>query len=306
MKQRLRRNSDKQRLRVVIVLVIGIIALGFIMPRLFSLAGMAVLYPVQVTQQWFQSTSLIVPALWRDKLNLQKEVEGLRSELLRETDSTVSLQRLREENEQLRRLLSATTSQRIAATVIARPDQLPYDVLQIDQGTAAGITVGAPVYLNDEEVIGLVSEVYPNTALVTLVTTPGFSTTAYVGQSDVFALVEGLGGGVARVSVPQGIPLRVGSLVYLPSIQPGVFGRIVSIENEPTQPQQYGYVVHAVPLQHMRFVSVGQVTDIITDETRLADYISELQTALDLPAVELATTSATTSAVATSSVETPS
>ena len=49
-----------------------------------------------------------------------------------------------------------------------------------------------------------------------------------------------------------------GNLVLLPSTESGVYGEIVSIENLPTQPEQFGYVAPPIPLQSLLYVSVAK------------------------------------------------
>lgn len=264
---------------------------------------MVVLYPVQETKEWFSNTTMAVPALWRDKLELQEEIKRLEVALSQQANPSLSEKRLLDENNELRSLLSATTSRRIAAAVIARPDQLPYDVVQIDQGSDVGVAVGAPVYANQEEVIGVVSQTYANSALITLFSTPGFIGTGYVEGSNILAKVEGIGGGALRVSMPQGIPLQVGSLVHVPSIQPGVIGEIVSVENEPTQPQQFGYIVHTDALQQLRYVSVGEVVDIHADEVSVQQYIADINAVVEIPDVEVGTSTATSTASSTDQID---
>jgi len=304
MQRHWQRNSDKKKLVRTVWLVGTVLLVGLLLPRAISLVGMVVLYPVQNTQQWFAQTTSLLPALWRDKTELQQQAIDLEAQLAQISLGSLSEQRLREENVRLRSLLGATTSQRIAATVIGRPDELPFDVLQIDQGSAVVIEVGAPVYANNEDVLGVVSAVYPRSALVTLFTTAGLTTTAYLGEADRLVRVEGLGGGSARVLVPQGIPLRVNSLVYIPSIQPGVLGRIVAVENEPTQPQQFGYIVSTVPMGQLRYVSVGQVADVRVAEVDVQAYVLSIQEQLQLPDILLATSTATTTDdISTSTVD---
>jgi len=167
--------------------------------------------------------------------------------------------------------------------------------------------VGAPVYRNADEVIGMVSTVYPRSALVTLFSTPGFTAAAYIDETNLLVTVEGLGGGVTRVQVPQGVPLQVGALVYLPTIQPGVIGRISAIENEPTQPQQFGYLVSDTAFRQLRYVSVGEPTDVRSDVSAIEKYVATIREAVAVPAaLEVATTTATssTSTVPTTSPET--
>jgi len=295
MKRRSRRNSDKQKLSRLVLFVVAVLVVGFVVPRVVSFMGVVALYPFQMVQGWWQETSLAVPALWRDKVAMQEQIVNLQAELAAQTEPSLSLQILREDNQELRALLGATTTQRTAAVVTGRPGQLPYDVLQIDQGSAAGIATGDPVYNNAVQVIGLVSRVYPGSSLVTLLTSPEFTATAYMGETNLLVPLEGLGGGSARVAVPQGVPLQVGALVHLPSIQPGVFGRVSYVENEPTQPQQFGYITPEVALQHLRHVSVGKSVAVQTGETDVREYIQQIQTELLLPDLLVPTSTATSS-----------
>jgi hypothetical protein len=154
-------------------------------------------------------------------------------------------------------LLGAETSKRTAAVVIARPNELPYDLLQIDQGSRAGIQEDSLVYIGDDQLLGMVVSVQAQHSFVQPFTSPGIEMTGFISGPDVVAAIEGIGGGVARVRVPQGVPLNIGDLVYVPSIQPGLFGRIDYIENRPSQPEQFGYITLRVPLQGLYAVAVA-------------------------------------------------
>jgi len=124
---------------------------------------------------------------------------------------------------------------------------------------------------------------------------------------DVVATMQGMGGGVARVRLPQGISIQVGNLVLVPSVEPGVFGRITYIENEPTQPEQYGYVTPNIALNSMYQVSVGKVSQISQSVEAIDKRVrEEIESSLVVEGVslEVATTSTTTQSVATTTQET--
>jgi hypothetical protein len=89
------------------------------------------------------------------------------------------------------------------------------------------------------------------------VTTPGFISSAYVIGPDIYTFAEGVGGGVLRVRIPQGILLQTGDLVVLPALDSGVYGDVSLVEAVPTQPEQFGYVSADIPLQSLYYVSVG-------------------------------------------------
>jgi len=188
--------------------------------------------------------------------------------------------------------------------VTAKPTELPYDLLQVDRGSLAGIEVGSPVYIGSDSVIGLVSAVYPTHSFVTLFTTPGFLATVYLTGANVTATLEGMGGGVARVKVPQGILLRIGDLVHVPSVQPGVYGQITWVESEPTQPEQYGYITPAIPLMSLYQVAIGKPSHVTVDATSVIQYIETLrQEALVVPDLVLPETATSTDGAATSTPE---
>lgn len=263
MRVRSRHTSKKQtkRLRVVLVATVFLL-LAMLLPKLFSAVSTAVMAPVHAVNTWLEESSSLAPVFIRSRLSLEEQIEELENELAVSNKTSLTLQRLTDENNRLRQLLGINEESRVAASVIARPDELPYDLLQIDRGSDHGIEIGSPVFIGRDIVIGLIVHTAPTYSFVELVTTPGFEATAFISGPNVAAIIEGMGGGVARVRVPQGVLLKAGNLVYLPSVEPGAFGRISHVENRPTQPEQYGYISPDVPISGLFRVSVGKQSQI--------------------------------------------
>jgi cell shape-determining protein MreC len=239
---------------VVFTLVIG---LGVLLPTIFQTASNILLAPVVGFNQWLENSETVLPSLLRDRDRLSERIQTLENQLIVSQVSPLTFSRLQDENQRLRALLHAEGEERIAAAVIARPNDLPYDLLLIDQGSARGVQELAPVYVGTDQVIGVVTNVSTDHSFVRLFTAPDMQLTGFIAGPDVVATLEGVGGGVARMRVPQGIPLTVGDLVYVPGIQPGLFGAIDYIENRPTQPEQFAYVALSIPLNSLHFVAVG-------------------------------------------------
>lgn len=262
MKVRSRHSSRRQR--VVRVVVVSLVALfvALQIPRVVSVISHFIMSPVHGLHVWLNESSSLVPSFYRDRKSLTEEIEDLKYQLVVASQNTLTQKRLLEENGRLRALLGAAEEDRVAAAVIARPNELPYDLLQIDRGRNHGIEVGAPVFIGEDIVIGLVVHTASSYSFVELITTPGFRASAFVSGPDVVVPIEGVGGGVARVRVPQGVPLVAGNLVYLPSVDPGIYGRITHVVNEPTQPEQYGYISPDVALSGMYQVAVGKQSQI--------------------------------------------
>lgn len=268
MRGRSRHSSKRQKTVRTVVVATVVLVFALQIPRVVSIIASAVLAPVHATHVWLEESSSLVPAFYRDRRDLMSNIKDLEYQLAVASQNTLTQKRLAEENSRLRALLGAAEEDRVAAAVIARPNELPYDLLQIDRGRAHGVEVGSPVFIGTDVVIGLVVHAADMYSFVELVTTPGFKASAFVSGPDIVVPMEGVGGGVARVRVPQGVPLVAGNMVYLPSVEPGVYGRISYVENEPTQPEQYGYISPDLALSGIYQVAVGKQSQIArsTDE----------------------------------------
>jgi cell shape-determining protein MreC len=242
-------------LRVSLIALV-FVGIGLLIPKVMNVVGSIVMMPLHSLNDWLETSSQTFPTFVRSREALEEEIKNLEQELVISQSSRLTLSRLSEENTSFRSLLGVQDRKRIAAAVVARPSDLPYDVLQIDQGWNAGIKEGSAVYIGSDQFIGIVTQVAENHAFVEMLTSPGFEATTFISGPDVVATIEGYGGGIARVRVPQGIALTVGDLVHVLSVHPGVFGRISYIETTPSQPEQYGYISPELPLRSIHYVAV--------------------------------------------------
>ena len=94
-------------------------------------------------------------------------------------------------------------------------------------------------------------------SLVVLATTPGVESTVYILGPNIYTTAVGEGGGVIRVSVPQGIQLEVGQSVIMPGLSGGVFGTVSVVDKNPVHSVQYGYVSTGRPIFSTRLVGVN-------------------------------------------------
>jgi len=291
------RNSKRKRMIRIALVAVLIVMSGWFLPSAFAIVSAVFMSPFHMTNQWLSESSSLVPTFIRDRQSLQEEIQQLENQLQISSRTSVTQQRLLLENNRLRGLLGASEENRVVAGVIARPDTLPYDFLQIDRGTNDGIEVGAPVFVGTDIVVGLVAHTAQRYSFVELFTTPGFEATIFLSGPDVVAKMYGMGGGVARVSLPQGIPIQIGNLVHVPSVEPGVFGKIAYIENEPTQPEQYGYVTPNTTLNSLYQVSVGRVSQISQSVEEIDQRVRrEIETRLVVKGVSLEVATSTSQA----------
>ncbi len=233
--------------------------LFFLVPRLLAGLVSLILTPVHELQTWIAKSSDSFPQFFRERATLIAQLDALTSTQSARSGDTLTAQLLSKENIELRALLGDAGEKRIAAGVIGRPHTVPYDVLVLDKGSSDGIVEGAPVFIGDDAVIGIVSKVFSKSSVIELVTTPGFTVSVYILGPNIYTNAVGIGGGQLKVGVPQGIKLSEGNLVILPGIDSGIYGAISTVQSIATEPEQYGYVSPEVPLAGLRLVSVGTI-----------------------------------------------
>lgn len=243
----------------------------FLVPKVVNIAVSIVVAPVNMTKHWLAESGESLPQYFRNRTELVAEIEALQSSLSATSGDHLTVRILADENKELRSLLGDEGEERVLAGIIGRPGVLPYDSLMLDRGAEDGIVVGAPVYIGENTVIGIVKNATAHTALVELATTAGFEATVYIIGPDIYTNAVGMGGGQLRVGVPQGITLSEGDLVVLPAVTSGIYGVVSIVQSEPSRPEQYGYVSPQIPMASIRLVSVGTtpLQDISFEEAQI-------------------------------------
>lgn len=272
-------------------------------PRAISFVAYLILTPVDSLTTWVRDSDQALPTYFRDRDALNHEINVLRQQVAEKSTDGLTLQKLLQENSLLNGLLGGAQGERVGATVIARPPELPYDLMQIDQGSERGIQEGAPVFLGHDQLVGVVAYTTKTTAFVELLTSPGFTSTVYIYGPDIFTEAEGYGGGIMRVNVPQGIDLSPGNVVIVPALDSGIYGTISHVQTSPTQPEQYGYVVPTIPLQSIYKVAVGgrpveavdfEVVKEVVEQNRVGSLEFDIPADLLITPTSTATTSLST------------
>lgn len=300
-------SRDKKIKRIVFLSAFAL-ALILIVPKAVSFTASMVIVPVHALQTWMYESTDSFPYFFRDRSALIDELNAFKYTQSAQSGDALTLQLVTAENQTLRGLLGAEGERRIGAGVIGRPNKLPYDVLVLDKGSVDGIFEGAPVFIGGDAVIGVVGKVFKQSSVVTLITTPGFSTSVYIIGPDIYTTAEGIGGGQLRVGVPQGIKLEEGNLVILPGIDAGIYGKVSMVQSIPSEPEQYGFVSPEIPLSGLRIVSVGSVPlEPVTFEEAQQIVFDTKKVLFDVPVPQgiLITTQSSTSVSSTATSTSP-
>jgi len=130
------------------------------------------------------------------QVTLTRENEALKTKQLRAANDLLTLEAVRAENAQLRRLLDAQQrvprQSKLAEILYAARDPFSRKVI-IDKGSQQGIQAGQAV-IDNVGIIGQVTRVYPLLAEVTLVTDKDQRTPVQVVRNGLRAIVFGGGG----------------------------------------------------------------------------------------------------------------
>ena len=215
--------------------------------------------PFYFVRHYIETSSATVPTFFRARMELISEIQKLEAEILAQRGKDAAFAFTKEENEELRNLFQASSTPQILAGVISRPPYTPYDTLIVDKGGDDGVVQYAPVYFGNKMAVGYVRSVFSQSSLVTLFSSPDAESTVYVFGPNIFTPAYGEGGGVVRLSIPQGMPVEKGNVVVLPSLEGGIMGLVDHVRSVPTEPEQHAYVLFDIPLQSIRVVSIGTV-----------------------------------------------
>ena len=262
--------------------------------------------PAHMMRTWFYSSESSVAILWREKRELQDEIEDWERQWAEHSGSQASIQRLSNENSELRALLGEGQKERIIAGVIGRPNNLPYDVYMINKGNQQGIQLHAPVFFGFDTMVGFISYVQESYSLVTLISTPRQKTTMFIIESNVFVHAEGYGSGWVRLRVPQGIVVNEGDTVLVASAPQSVIGQIERIETTSTQPEQFAFVSLPQSIFSTRFLAVGAEAMRQPDFNEVlkeVEITSDKVLSIDIPVEFDFSTTTSTSTATTSELE---
>ena len=248
-------NSNRRPIRTFLLLAGVSLLLLFFAGRLFAESTAFFVEPLRGLTAAVDDGVGSMTLFLKDKEELVRENSELETRLAELLTLQDRMSFLEAENAALQGVESDTQSE-IRAGVIVRPPETPYDTLLVDKGSRDGVREGAVVKTTGAVVIGSVAKVFQDSALITLVSTPGVRSSAYIYGPDIFTYTEGQGGGVLRVTVPQGIQLEVGNVAVLPGVPGRLYGSVRHVEAPDSSPGQYGFITSEVPLQSLNIVSI--------------------------------------------------
>jgi rod shape-determining protein MreC len=210
-----------------------------------------------------------------DTLAAKGQVKELRAERDRLRTEALRREALERDNKRLSDMLELNGALGLEAMaprtgrVIFQSPTVWYATIRVDKGSDDGVRVGHPV-INEEALIGRVTQVFGGSAQVTLITDTTMKVPARAGPRGIFGVVEPASAGnpndlIMRFA-PPGARLSPGDRVLTRGTEPedrrrslyppGLpIGRITHIVNEGTDTQE----IHLRPFANMRSLDFVQI-----------------------------------------------
>ena len=122
----------------------------------------------------------------------------------------------------------------MAASILTRPPQSPYDLIIIDVGLREQVTEGARVALPEGPEIGTVSQVFPSFSRVKLFSTPSEKTQAVLERYEMPVELVGAGAGNFKIVVPRDTPVEIGDRILSARLDATLLAVVAEINLEST------------------------------------------------------------------------
>lgn len=172
----------------------------------------------------------------KSKSKLLEEISRLKGELDFKEATILKYEYLQNENERLRGLLGRSEEKSVLLSkILSKPNLSPYDTLIIDVGENNALSPGLLVLGGDSTPIGRIAEVYKETSLVRLFSSPLEKQTVEIGESGILGEAIGAGGGNFRVLLPKDVPVDQGDLIRIPGIDSNILGVVDLIDKRETE-----------------------------------------------------------------------
>lgn len=194
-------------------------------------------------------------AYFSSKRSLLEENARLQDALDMVSAESYSREVLRSENESLKSVLGRHSDRPLLlARVLASPGRAPYDTLIIDAGKNLGVSVGTPVLVDGDFAVGEVTQVFAESAIVTLYSSSGNELPVTIGSSSIPTIAYGVGGGNFRIVLPRGVPIVEGDVIEIPTLAPLFAGVVDAVNKQGSGSLQEIYFKWPMNVHTLRFV----------------------------------------------------
>lgn len=202
--------------------------------------------------------------------SLAKENEALREQASIDAINLSESQTILAENEALKGAIGYTGSTTDGALAAARsirdkggvlayvleaPGVSPYDTLVVDAGSNEGVQVGDIARVGNVTTIGLVTQVFSDSSIVTLLSSSNQQLNVMVASSTP-ATAYGRGSGNFIVTLPKSASGSLGDSVTVPLYGNDTIGKVMSVESDDADSLKNLYIGFPFSVQTLSVVTL--------------------------------------------------
>ncbi len=255
-----RKKRKKIFFSIIILSVVLVAAVIFGFSGVFSNQTLSLASPIFTVRDSFSMWYETKVNILKDKESLVDENLKLREKLAERDMKLLSLEILKEENNELYGVLGRKSKDRksIVASVLLRAPQVPYDILIIDTGKGDGVEEGMLVVAYGDILLGFVEEAFSSTSRVKLYSRAGEDVDVFIRKANIFTSALGSGGGNFEVTLPKVDGVEVGSLVVTPGSNPFILGIVEFIKTDMADAFQKVMFRTPLNIQELKRVEVFQ------------------------------------------------
>lgn len=243
---------------LAVVLLFALFYFGKPIARGFSYVATVVFKPVLVVGHKIGDGFSSLGTAFVSKRSLVNENANLKLQLEQIQTNVANYNALLSENDNLKEILGRKREgdNMLLASVLAKPNESPYDTLIIDVGEKQGVIINQRVFAYGNIPIGKVAEVYPSSSKVLLYSNPGEHTEVVVSGKNVYLEAVGRGGGNFEIILPKDFSVDNGTDVVLPGIVPRVVATVVKTLTDPRDTYVKALLASPANIQTLKFVEV--------------------------------------------------
>ncbi len=256
-----------RRRTLVVTILLGAL-LGGLFFFLVARGGAAVsrIFVGPVVRVFYVAGSALrtIPDFFQSRRELRMENEELRTTLQTLAFDYATLEALKKEYEELKKLLAYEERSETLA-IVARITGFARDpftqTVFIDRGEHDGVYKNAPVFARDGIFMGTIDESFDDSARVRLaLDTRSKISARVVGREGALGILEGHGALYRLILIPRDVPIEENDLVVTDAVSPIpaglVIGRVESVQSEADAPFKTIVVLPPLTVTELSFVAV--------------------------------------------------
>lgn len=252
------KNSRRRRNIKFASIFLAIILFGFLLRTFSGNVVHSVLYPVNKATQFVFSPFKNFGTYLHSKTKLVEENKNLVNDKKFLQIELLSVENLREENDELRKNLELTKDTgEVTAEIVLTPPFSPFDTFVVHTDNIDAVKIGDRVLANGI-LVGEVIEKHARNAIVKLFSTSGTKMPVKIND-EIVAEAVGQGGLSFLIQLPKDILIEKGFLVYAEGADKSILGTVENIDTPENSSFQTIYFKFPFSFADLNFVQIKGV-----------------------------------------------